>query len=103
MSRERWPHGVAECARCDDQPERRDAMQDDMARQLIAEAVRAALEEGLRHAPDPVLYLRRAANEVLMVLTAFDTASPREGAELRAIVAEEVVTVSREMLRRQRN
>lgn len=103
MSETLWPRAALLCAGSSDVAERRAELQDEAARQLIAEAVRAVLEEGLRHAPDPVLYLRRAASEVLLVLTAFDAAGPRAGAELRAIVAEEVVSVSRAMLRQRQS
>ncbi|WP_338663767.1 hypothetical protein VQH23_01100 [Pararoseomonas sp. SCSIO 73927] len=103
MSGVLWTRAETACAGADEVTERRPGPQDEAARQLISEAVRAVLEEGLRHAPDPVLYLRRAASEVLLVLNAFDAAGPRDGAELRAIVAEEVVLVSRTMLRQRRS
>ncbi|MCR0981671.1 hypothetical protein [Roseomonas populi] len=96
MTTKAWPRAGTLCG---EQPERRAAMQEGMARHLISEAVRTVLEEGLRHAPDPVAYLRRAAGEVLLVITAFEAAGPSEGAELRAIVAEEIVTISHALMK----
>jgi DNA-directed RNA polymerase subunit F len=72
--------------------------QDDLLRRLLADAVRRMLEEGLREAPDRVAYLRAAAGEVGQVLALLAEARPTDGAELRAILAEQVVAVARELM-----
>lgn len=78
-------------------------MRDAMVRQLVAESVRTALEEGVRRAPDPIAYLRGTAMEVESLMAVLDTARPAEGAAMRAIIAEEVVAVARALLGRHQN
>jgi hypothetical protein len=81
------------------QRHRRDSIgQDDLLRRLLADAVRRTLEEGLHEAPDRVAYLRATAEEVGQVLALLAEARPAAGAELRAILAEQVVAVARELM-----
>ena len=81
----------------------RASMRDAMVRQLLSEAVRTVLEDGARAAPDPIAYLRTAAAEVERVIAALDTAGPRHGASLRAILAEEVVATAQSLIGRRQN
>ena len=81
----------------------RAAMRDAVVRQLVAEGVRTALEDGARAAPDPIAYLRQAAAEVERVVDMLSTARPSEGAALRAIVAEEVVATAQALIGRRQN
>jgi hypothetical protein len=72
--------------------------QDELLRHPLADAVRRMLEEGLREAPDRAAYLRATAEEVGQVLALLAEARPAAGAELRAILAEQVVAVARELM-----
>ncbi|WP_458093653.1 hypothetical protein [Roseomonas sp. WA12] len=78
-------------------------MQDAVVRELIAEGVRAALQDGARAASDPVAFLRQAAVEVELVVNILSTAQPSKGAELRAIIAEEVAVTAKALIGRQNN
>ena len=73
-------------------------LRDALVRQIVLDAVRLALEEGARKAPDPVAYLRDAANEVTRVVAVLENAQPQDGAALRAILAEAVVAVAEELI-----
>jgi len=74
--------------------------QDDLLRYLVADAVRRVLEEGLRKAHDPLAYLRGAVEEIGQMVAVLAEARPAEGAELRAILAEQVVEVTQELMAR---
>ena len=81
----------------------RRTMRDLIVRQLVAEGVRKALEDGARAAPDPIEYLREAAAEVERVVRMLSRARPSEGAALRAIIAEEVVATAQALIGRRQN
>ncbi|WP_159347738.1 hypothetical protein [Roseomonas harenae] len=85
-------------AACGERQRRDSTERDDLLRRLLADAARRMLEEGLREAPDRVAYLRAAAEEVGQVLALLAEARPTAGAELRAILAEQVVAVARELM-----
>jgi hypothetical protein len=78
-------------------------MRDAVVRELVAEGVRAALQDGARAASDPVAFLRQAAAEVELVVGILSTARPSEGAELRAIIAEEVAATAKALIGRRNN
>ncbi|MFH5923994.1 hypothetical protein [Roseomonas xinghualingensis] len=80
--------------------QRNGAAQDELLRHLVADAVRRVLEEGLRKAHDPLAYLRSAVEEIGHMVAVFAEARPAEGAELRAILAEQVVEVTQELMAR---
>ena len=69
-----------------------------LLRQLVVEAVRTALAEGARKAPDPIAFLRESSEEVTRVLALLEDARPADGASLRAILAEAVVAVAAELI-----
>lgn len=84
-------------------PAERASMRDAMVRQLVSETVRSALEDGARAAPDPIEYLRTAAMEVERVIAMLEAAGPRDGAALRAILAEEIVATAHALIARRQN
>ncbi|WP_424136899.1 hypothetical protein [Roseomonas chloroacetimidivorans] len=73
-------------------------MRDEMARDLIADAVRRVLEEGMSQASDPADFLHCTVEEIRQVVALCETTHPGEGSALRALLSEQVVAVAQALL-----